>query len=231
MTSVAIINRSTVLTDDAVRVAVAALQKQVIKEFADSGWPQAEVAFLDPTAAINPGQWSLILLDDTDQAGALGYHDLPQAENGMPIGYVFAKTDAQYGLSWTVTASHELLEMLADPWIEKVALHQIGETGALLYSYEVCDACEDDALGYDINGVRVSDFVYPAWFQDWRPNGSTKFDHTGAIDAPFRLAGGGYISTFTPGTGWQQVSAPGRNARMAYRVMNAGFKRSHWRIK
>ena len=32
---------------------------------------------------------------------------------GLPLGKVFAKTDQQYGEKWTGTASHELLEMLA----------------------------------------------------------------------------------------------------------------------
>lgn len=231
MTSVHIANRSTVLADDSVRAATAALQKQVIREFADAWGAGAEVTFAEPGTAPSPGTWQLIILDDTDQAGALGYHDLPQTAGGLPIGFVFAKTDQQFGLSWTVTASHELLEMLADPWIEKVALHQIGDTGALLYSYEVCDACEDDGFGYEIDGVRVSDFVYPSWFQDWRQSNSTKFDQAGAIKAPFALASGGYISTFTPGQGWQQINAPSRSARMAARMMNASFKRSHWRMK
>ena len=54
-------------------------------------------------------------MDDSDQAGALGYHDLTSA--GLPMGKVFARTDLQNNLSWTVTVSHELLEILGDPMI------------------------------------------------------------------------------------------------------------------
>jgi len=50
-----------------------------------------------------------VILDDSDQAGALGYHDL--TSDGLPIGKVFAASDLKAGTSWTVTASHELLEM------------------------------------------------------------------------------------------------------------------------
>ena len=55
------------------------------------------------------------MTDNPDQAGALGYHEI--TSQGTPLGKVFAKLDLQSGASWTVTLSHELLEMLADPWI------------------------------------------------------------------------------------------------------------------
>jgi len=42
-----------------------------------------------------------------------GHHDL--TPDGLPVGKSFAGTDKHFGHSWTVTASHELLEMLADP--------------------------------------------------------------------------------------------------------------------
>ena len=59
------------------------------------------------------GTWWLSILDNTDRAGVLGHHDL--TPDGLPVGKSFAGTDKHYGHSWTVTASHELLEMLADP--------------------------------------------------------------------------------------------------------------------
>ena len=107
------------------------------------------------------GTWWLVILDDSDQAGALGYHDL--TPDGLPIGKIFAASDLKAGDSWSVTASHELLEMLADPNINLTVFVQDADTTGTLYAYEVCDACEDDSFGYKINSnVLVSDFVYPA---------------------------------------------------------------------
>lgn len=230
MTSVAIINKSTVLSDDIVRAAAMAIQKQVLEEFAIAGWPSGEVAFIEPGQLPSSDQYPIQVLDDTSQAGVLGFHDFPQTVDGKPIGFIFAKTDASYGLSPTVTLSHEILETFADPFICNVAMRQTSDTSAVNYAWEICDACEDDSLAYPINGILVSDFVYPAWFQDWRATKSTKFDHMGHIDSPFALAAGGYISTFTPGQGWQQVTAPSRSARMAARMLNQQFKRSNRRI-
>jgi hypothetical protein len=42
--------------------------------------------------------------------------------DGLPLGKVFAGTDKAFGTQWTVTASHELLEMLGDPAINLTAL-------------------------------------------------------------------------------------------------------------
>src|SRR6266581_3514657 len=97
-----------------------------------------------------------------DFAGALGYHDL--TKQGLPLGKVFAGSDMKLGYNWTVTASHELLEMLADPDINLTAFVQDSDTSGILYAYETADACEADEYGYKIDGVLVSDFVFPSWF-------------------------------------------------------------------
>src|SRR5262249_3247777 len=117
-----------------------------------------------------------------------------------------AKSDLDFGYQWTVTATHELLEMLADPDIDLTVFRQQDATSGTLYAYEVCDACEADEFGYKIDGVLVSDFVFPAWFETFREKGSTQFDQQNRIQEPFQLLKGGYIGVFdvTAGTGWHQ---------------------------
>jgi hypothetical protein len=53
-------------------------------------------------------------------------------------------------------------------------------------------ACSAVKYGYEINGVLVADFVYPAWFESFRGPSTTKFDHAGRISAPFQVLEGGY---------------------------------------
>lgn len=125
------------------------------------------------------------MLDNSDQAGALGHHDV--TSGGLPMGKVFAATDLAYDQQWTVTASHELLEMIADPQIDLTVFVQPDENTGTLYAYEVCDACEADEFAYDIDGSLVSDFVYPAWFESYRQSDSTKFDFQDQIKTPFEL--------------------------------------------
>src|SRR5690348_8861092 len=203
---VSVLNQSQSLTDDQVSQAVPALQAQVTNDFAPAWGVDADLKFVSGSQP-EPGSWALIIFDNSDQPGALGYHDL--TAEGLPLGKVFAGTDIQYGLQWTITASHELLEMLADPDIDLTVFVQPDDQSGRIYAYEVCDACEADNYGYAINGTMVSDFVYPAWFESFRTPGSTQFDQQNQIQKPFDLLPGGYIGIFdvTAGTGWTQLTA------------------------
>ena len=214
---ISVINESTVLKDTEIIPVISVLQKQVTNDFRPAWGVDAELTFVPKNAVAPAGSWWLVVLDDSDQAGALGYHDL--TSDGLPIGKVFAASDLKYGNSWTVTASHELLEMLADPNINLTVFVQNANTTGRLYAYEVCDACEDDSLGYAIDNVLVSDFVYPAWFESFRADGSTQFDRVNKIAAPLQLVSGGYIGVFdvTAGTGWQQQTAEKRPMNLKHR--------------
>lgn len=206
---VSVINASTVLRDDEVIAAMPALQTQVTRDFAPAWGIDAELSFTarDDSKPVD-GAWWLVLLDDSDQASAYGYHDV--TNDHLPLGKVFAGTDKKNGKQWTITASHELLEMLVDPEISLAVFDQSDLTaGGMLYAYEICDACQSEAHSYPIDGVAVSDFVFPAWFQASRARGSTQFDFCKKIEAPFAIGAGGYIATFkmAGGSGWQMKTA------------------------
>jgi hypothetical protein len=204
---ISVINASTVVTDNDVRPVVDALQKQVTNDFLPAWGVGAQLTFIPAGTAPPAGTWWLSILDDSDQAGALGYHDI--TPDGLPLGKVFAGTDLKYGMQWSVTASHELLEMLGDPNINLTVFVQNDQSTGILYAYEVCDACEADNLAYQIGNVLVSDFVFPSWFESFRAAGSTQFDQTKKIQKPFELLPGGYIGVFdvNSGSGWQQQTA------------------------
>lgn len=233
-TQISVINESTVLTDAEVQPVVAALQQQVTNDFRPAWGTDAELKMIPQGTQPPAGTWWLVILDDSDQAGALGYHDLTQ--DGLPIGKVFAASDLKAGTSWSVTASHELLEMLADPNINLTVFVQNANTAGTLYAYEVCDACEDDSFGYKINDILVSDFVYPAWFENFRQQGSTQFDRMNQIQNPLQLLSGGYIGVFsvTDGSGWQQQTAEKiptnlrHRGHVGSRRERRSIARNHW---
>jgi hypothetical protein len=214
---ISVINESTVLDDADVAPAMAALQKQVTNDFGPIWGVAAQLTIVAKGALPPSGSWWLVVLDDSDQANALGYHDL--TSEGLPIGKVFAGSDLKAGTSWTVTASHELLEMLGDPNINLTVFVQNTNTAGTLYAYEVCDACEDDSFGYQIDSVLLSDFVYPAWFESFRPEGSTQFDRMNKIQRPLVLLANGYIGVFTvnSGSGWTQQTEDKRPSNVLHR--------------
>ena len=196
--NVCLINEATTPLGVNINDLAAALQVQVDRDFCPAwGIGKVTVSVSSSTSA-PPGSWVLVLLDTADQQGAEGYHEY--TDDDMPTGKVFVKTTQEAGDVVSVTVSHELLEMLADPGIN--LCYQGEQQTPTFYAGEVCDAVEEQS--YIINGVPVSDFVYPAWFEGFRTQGSTKFSFMGSVTSPFALAHGGYISIFQHGK-WSQI--------------------------
>jgi hypothetical protein len=195
---IALVNEATTPPGVDLAAMVAALNIQVSRDVGPAwGLPPVAVSL---QSKVPPGSWGLYLLDDADQAGALGYHDL--TPDGLPIGKVFVKTTLDDKQIVSVTVSHELAEILIDPAIN---LAYQGSDGAF-WAAEVCDAVEDQT--YLIDGIAVSDFVYPAWFEPFRANApaaSIKFDFLDTLTHPFQLGPGGYISVFRGRRGWSQL--------------------------
>ena len=231
---IAFFNQSTELTDVQVKAALGPLQTQVSRDFAPIWGVDAALSFIPAGAAFPPNAWQIGVFDDSDQAGSLGYHDLTR--DGLPFGKVFARADRLTGSAWTVTASHELLEMLGDPDVNLHAVRQVG-LEISFYAYEVCDPCESDASSYLIDGVLVSDFVHPAWFEGFRAGvAGTRFDQQKLITQPFELLKGGYIQVFdvSYGNGWYQKFPDGAAVRYPSRAPvgsrreRRGTLRSQW---
>lgn len=161
-------------------------------------WPAWGVrGTLRKSRSIHENHWAVVFLDDADQPDALGYHDVTAA--GMPLSKIFVRTTIANGDKVSVTAAHELAEMLVDPGINLCAS---SVDGRLIYALEVCDPVESDE--FDIDGVAMSDLVTPQWFEGFHPPASVKFDLTGAVDAPFTLSSGGYIPIFKGGR-WTEI--------------------------
>lgn len=141
--------------------------------------------------------WAMVFLDNADQPGALAYHDL--TPSGLPLSKVFVKTTLADGELVSVSASHELVEMLVDPAINMMTT---GPDAKTMYAYESADPVE--ALSFPVKGIAMSDFVYPAYFEVFRKAGSSQFDHLNKVKKPFQILSGGYQIIFKNGK-WTQV--------------------------
>jgi len=208
MIQISIVNRSTLFKDADMAPLVAALQVQASRDLPLGGWPEAKLNLVAPGENPAPGASVISLLDDADQASVLGYHDV--TPDGYPLGKVFVRATLAENSAVSVTVSHELCEMLGDPDINLVAERDDAQGRAkMFYAFENCDACEADQFAYDIDGVKVSDFVYRSWFQQFRRQGSVQFDFAKKITAPFQLLSGGYIGVLDlkKGMGWTQLTA------------------------
>jgi len=153
-------------------------------------------ASLVKTTGFRKGAWALAFLDAAGVATALGYHDL--TPDGLPLSKVFVRTTLGAGQKVSVTAGHELAEMMVDPAIN---LCSTGPNNRM-YAYETADAVEEEE--FQLNGVALSDFVYPSWFEIFRKPGSTRFDHLNKVNRPFQILPGGYMPVFVNGK-WTQI--------------------------
>lgn len=151
--------------------------------------------------------WAIVFLDTADAANALGYHEL--TKSGQPISKVFVKTTLAAKESVSVTACHELAEMLVDPGIQMWADRGNGT----LYAYEMCDAVEETT--FLIDGIEMSNFVHPAFFESFRKAGSVQFDHLKHVTAPFQTLKGGYQITMREGRIGQVFGSAEKEQRFA----------------
>ncbi len=200
---IAIINHSTAVSDKQVASAVGAFQKQVTADFAPVWGLNADITVVHSGRQVPPNAWQLLVLDDADQADALGYHDVTPL--GLPLMKVFASTANQDGVSWTSVASHEILEALADPYIDSTVFIETDAHNGRLWPMEICDPVEGDL--YTIGNVEVSNFVTPHWFTPDPPAGAV-FDHLKLTNQPFEIRPNGYMQYYdvSNGSGWQQIN-------------------------
>jgi hypothetical protein len=160
----------------------AALQKCFDQHFLPVwGYPVT----LYNTKTAKPTDWQFVYFDNADTAGALGYHDL--TKNGQPVSKIFVKTTLADNQLVSVTACHELFEMVIDPianlWAEA--------PGGTEYAYEMSDPVEEDT--FLVDGIQMSNFVYPTWFEPFNHRPGTKFDHLGLLKKPFSMTKRGYV--------------------------------------
>ena len=209
MVQIAVINESSAIADPDVQAMLPAFSQQWNQDLRPLwGLDAATFAFVPKGQAPAAGTWWVVFLDDSDQAGALAYHDV--TNEGLPISKVFVKTIQADNASVSVGATHEICEMAVDPLINSAYQDQQGT----FWAGEVCDPVENDQYGYKIGNILVTDFVTPAWFAPKNAQGPLDFKSN--VNAAFQVLSGGYAQKFDPQQGWVQINgAKARQSKQA----------------
>ncbi|HMJ72954.1 MAG TPA: hypothetical protein VK471_06285 [Solirubrobacterales bacterium] len=183
---------------DVSRVA-AALQRQATRDFGPLWNVQATVDAFPRLEDVPVGYWPMIVANDIERPEAAGVHE---DENGQPFALV------EMSDSWSLTASHEMLEMLCDPFGKRIIPGESPKRGQgrVEFLVEVCDPCEASKFAYRVNDILVSDFYTPRYFDPVASEG-TRYSFTGALTGPRQVLPGGYLSWHDPVSDhwWQQV--------------------------
>jgi hypothetical protein len=209
---VALVSLTSEVSTRSLMQVAAALQKQVTRDFGPIwGLPATVDAFEDLSSMPND-YYPVVVFSDRDEliqrlAADIGEQPalqlIEEFERGRVTGIhlntftrqpfaLVAATDA-----WPVVASHELLEMLADKYGNRLvaAAHPTRPELRVKYLLEVCDPCQ--TAWYAVNGVRVSDFYTPRYF-DPVSIGALRYSFTGALEYPLHVLDGGYVTWLDP---------------------------------
>jgi hypothetical protein len=196
---VGLVDKTGALDPALVQAAAASLNVQVIRDLPQF-WPiSATVRYLPDAKKIPVGVWPVFLVAK-----------LPPGEGGVhldkknqPYSLVIGTPDSD---DWTIDASHETLEMLVDPSGNrlqasraiKIAGSDVQDApGEFEYLVEACDPCEANQYAYSIQGIAVSDFITPH-FYDPVATAGTRYSFGGHITRPRQILPGGYISFVDP---------------------------------
>jgi hypothetical protein len=183
---------------DVARVA-SALQRQAARDFGPIWDVSATVDAFPRLEDVPIGYWPMIVEIDIDTPGAAGVHE---DKDGQPFALI-AMSD-----SWSLTASHEMLEMLADPFGKRVMPGRSPKRGQgrVEFLVEVCDPSEADQFAYTVNDILVSDFYTPHFFDPHKAEG-VRYSFTGALTKPRQVLKGGYLSWRDPVSNhwWQEI--------------------------
>src|SRR4051795_543462 len=183
---------------DVARVA-AALQRQAARDFSPIWQVEATVDAFPRLEDVPVGYWPMIVRDDIGQPGAAGVH---LDKDGQPFALITMSD------SWSLTASHEMLEMLADAFGNRVIPGRSPKRGQgrVEFLVEVCDPCEAAEFAYTVNDILVSDFL-TQHFYDPVASSASRYSFSGAITKPRTILRGGYISWHDPVSDhwWQET--------------------------
>jgi hypothetical protein len=144
--------------------------------------------------------------------GAEAYHDW---QDGMVIAFEALATCTTLG-DVSTGISHEILEILGDPGCNQWADDGTG----FEWARELCDATQGNS--YDIDGIQVSNFLLPTFFESGAKGPYTYLGTTGAdpVSAPFTTAPSGYQIRRSSGTGETQVFGQIKARRPALRIVS-----------
>lgn len=190
--NVAVVSESKLETYDFTHTAIlaAALQQQVTRDFSPLWNVYATVSAFEKLDHVPQGYWPIIIRDESDVRGA------HQDRLNQPFAIVRTR-DNDVPLS----CSHELLEMLVDPYLNRLVtslslrVNSKGDHFPVEYLVEICDPCGGFQFGYPVNGLVLCDFVTPRYFDDTQFQ-CTRYSFTGAVTAPKQILPGGYLTWY-----------------------------------
>lgn len=199
-----VVNLSTLVSDDAARLMVQAVNVQVRGDFARAWDRERDSVHFSSAKDLQGCSEHVIAIVNAPPVGSEGAYGEHVDLGDQVVGYVYASAvidagggilevppAAPRGCCVSAVLSHEVLELLGNPHLNRWCDDELGDAVAM----ELCDPCEADVYELQLSSdgkltrVMVSNFVLPSYFD---PRSEGPFDFMGCIKAPFALAALGY---------------------------------------
>ena len=196
---VALVPRSVKVDISDVANVAAALSIQILRDFGPIWGISATVSAFARPNDVPVGYWPIYIEEPNKlPEGAGGVH---LDSRNQPYALIAV------GEHWSLEASHECLEMLVDPFGNRLHASPLLDAAVqfglpqhqVQYVVEVCAPVEDAQFGYQIDGVLVSDFFTPSFYGPAASSG-LRYDFIGALSGPLEVLPNGYISWLDPVT-------------------------------
>ncbi len=209
---IAVVNKSSLVSDADVSLMCRAIQKQLDLNFLPAWNLKAATIKFYPSTVTAPGYaWVVNMIDDdTSVPDALGFHSettgdrieafimcKPVLSNGGVALEFDPSNPGRYSVS--ATLSHEVLEMIMDRFTNTFC-----DNGNTSWCQEMCDPVEQIGYGIMVDGINVavSDFVFPSFFNQYATlAANAPFNYLNTLKAPFTILAGGYAIQRTGGAG------------------------------
>jgi hypothetical protein len=168
----------------------SAVQKQVNDHFSPHWGVQAAVDALASLTDIPPNTWPVVIRDNIGINEA-GVHW--NETQDKPFALVTFREGEKPEDGWQPTVSHEVLEMLVDPFGKefRTAPSLRPGQGPVEYLLEVCDPCQAPEFVYWVDDIPVSEFVLPDYYTAFTPG---IYSYARNITQPREVLAGGYLS-------------------------------------
>ena len=199
------------LKDAEIQNTIRAVNRQLAGDFA-LYWGYGSQLRLEGRTGLKKGRFQMDAADMRGD-GVLYLRDIAKVRDtdgfhnnnfaGIPYGVVYLDLSRKLGEDWTVTLSHEALELTGDPENNLLVQgpHPAKPDKLVYHWYEMCDAVQAET--YRIDGVAVSNFVLPLYFTSSAEHGGRN-DFLGTVSKggktlrSFSVNPGGYIGFFDP---------------------------------
>ncbi|MGH2968938.1 MAG: hypothetical protein ACRDK0_07725 [Solirubrobacteraceae bacterium] len=209
---VALVSLTSEVSSRSLMQVAAAVQKQITRDFTPFWGLRATVDAFDDLSSVPSDYHHVIVFGDSEELMdrlqfAIGERYAAELIDdferdrlsGLHLNTFTRQPFALVAASdtWSVTMSHEVLEMIADPFGNRLvaAAHPLDTQQRVKYLLEVCDPCQ--AMWYPVNGVPVSDFYTPRYFDPVAVDRS-RYSFTGELEHPLQILEGGYLSWIDP---------------------------------